>query len=198
MFNSKKVGSTVAVATFISLLGGCGSIGSDDDTWLTGNFIDSAVEGVEYRASGETGITDAEGTFRYKKGDSVSFSIGGIQLGTVAGDTLITPYSFSVSGGNEATDIVINIARLLQTLDEDGDPENGILITEAIRLEAENLTMMLDQSAETFAEDSAVAAAFTQLGAHLSYNFERVKSINDAMAHLDATLSGDSGSDGGD
>ena len=91
----------------------------------TGVFLDSAVEGLTYQSgSNPSGTTDANGTFMYMPGEILTFSIGGVVLGTLPdGAPVITPFDFG--GAAE------NIARFLQTLDADGDPSNGIDITAA-------------------------------------------------------------------
>ena len=48
-----------------------------------GVFIDSPVEGLGYQSGGRNpGTTDAEGMFVYEVGQTLSFSVGGVRLGT--------------------------------------------------------------------------------------------------------------------
>ncbi|MDO6694671.1 hypothetical protein Q4574_15345 [Aliiglaciecola sp. 3_MG-2023] len=173
------VGASVALT-----LTAC-SDSDDSGELIEGVFLDSAVEGLQYTTGTTSGITDDEGTFLYSEGDTVTFSIGNIQLGTVTGDAIVSPYSFATTN---STDIAINIARFLQTLDLDGDPSNGIEISENVRLEAENYTISFDIASAAFAENSEVTAALAQLASHLEYNYERMVSIDNAVAHLDTTL----------
>ncbi len=85
-------------------------------------------EGVDYStSSGLGGVTDSSGTFYYNSGDKVSFTIGGISLGSVTGAAKLTPVEVMGASGT-ADQKVINLSRLLQTLDADGDPSNGINI----------------------------------------------------------------------
>ena len=90
-----------------------------------GVFIDSPVEGLGYQSGSRTpGTTDAEGMFVYEIGQVLSFSVGGVELGSLPdGQALVTPYDFG-----EAAE---NIARLLQTLDADSNHLNGIDLTAA-------------------------------------------------------------------
>jgi hypothetical protein len=85
-----------------------------------GVFIDSPVEGLTYQSgSNPEGTTDANGMFDYTVGETLSFSVGGVQLGTLPdGQPVVTPYDFGAAAEN--------IARLLQTLDADGNHLNGI------------------------------------------------------------------------
>src|SRR5690606_38028911 len=80
---------------------------------------------------GRQGKTDDDGRFSYEEGESVSFSVGGIELGSAAGRAVITPADLIPdAGAGDAA--VLNIARLLQSLDADGNLLNGIQISAAM------------------------------------------------------------------
>jgi len=98
----------------------------------TGYFVDSAVAGVDFVSGGQTGTTDTAGTFTYEEGKQLSLSVGGVSLGTAKPDENVTPVDL-VSGGTSESDAVVNLARFLQTLDDDGDPTNGISIGETVK-----------------------------------------------------------------
>jgi hypothetical protein len=119
-------------------LSGCGGGSSDGDSvssdsaTSTGAFVDSAVSGVSYKTATQSGVTDADGHYDYLQGETVTFSMGGVIFPAVTATGTVTP--FDMAGTNDIEDdSVINIARLLQTLDDDGDAANGIQITETTR-----------------------------------------------------------------
>jgi len=118
---------------------------------LTGSFIDSPVEGIGYRTESiASGATDSQGRFSYLAGESVTFFIGDINLPLVAAGTVITP--FDIINTQDINDpSVVNMARLLQSLDEDGDPANGISIGDTAHLSATG--MSLDFASPTFDAD---------------------------------------------
>ena len=120
----------------------------------SGILLDSKVIGVTYTTPSHTGLTDADGTFQFQPGETVTFSIGGIVLGQTIGDSIITPLNLSDTG-DVAT--VTNMLRLLQTLDADGDPANGITITEAARTRAAGVSLSFDVSESAFAADQALS-----------------------------------------
>lgn len=93
---------------------------------MTGQFLDDVVEGLSYHcSSGRAGTTDADGYYTCDTGDEVSFSIGALSIGSVPAQThFITPYSFYPNDEGAA----LRLAQVLQSLDADGDPENGIVI----------------------------------------------------------------------
>jgi len=103
-----------------------------NNTTETGVFLDSAVQGISYVSGGVSGITDANGTFTYEVGSVVRFMIGDVVIGEAPGQSVITPIDL-VSGSDASHPTVINIVCFLLTLDEDGNPDNGIQISEAVR-----------------------------------------------------------------
>lgn len=122
---TKLLGSMALSALLMAGMSGCGS----DETVvaapaLTGYYVDSAVDGVDYStSSGLTGTTDTEGAFKFNSGDTVTFKIGNFVLRTQSGLT---------AGGviQEDKDEIIS---LLQSIDSDGDASNGITLTTATK-----------------------------------------------------------------
>ncbi len=99
----------------------------------TGTLTDSAVAGVRYETSGGySGTTDAQGHFLYNVGETVTFKIGDLTLGEITPsgtEATVTPIELATSAaGVVNTDKVTNLLVLLQSLDSDGDPDNGINI----------------------------------------------------------------------
>jgi len=112
----------------------------------TGFLIDAALSGVAYETPTHRGVTGPGGSFRYASGETVRFSLGGTTLGEVLGRARVTPFDLAgasvpvgmrdIAAALEDDDhpfhAVINSAVLLQSLDRDGDPGNGIEITPEI------------------------------------------------------------------
>ncbi|MCC5809088.1 MAG: carboxylesterase/lipase family protein [Ectothiorhodospiraceae bacterium] len=128
----------IVLSSALLLLSGCNSSSSSssDSDVLTGTFVDSAVSGLDYEGTEtQAGTTDDEGRFNYLEGETITFSIGDLELGAATGAEILTPLSIT-DGANAAGDQRVNNKLiLLQTLDADGDLNNGIQITEAIRAE---------------------------------------------------------------
>lgn len=111
-------------------------------TYNTGVFLDSPVKGLRYATPTLSGITDVDGRFNYNDGEVVTFSLGGTTIGSTPGSATVTPFSlYSVeppekeriitsalfNGKSVQTlDKALNIASLLQNLDADQNPDNGI------------------------------------------------------------------------
>lgn len=112
----------------------CGGGGSGSTTAKTGYFIDSAVQGLQYKSGALSGITDSGGTFQYEDGQPVTFSIGNLELGSVVvNNNRVFPVDLISGATDENHPKVSLMAQILQTLDSDGDASNGITITEAAR-----------------------------------------------------------------
>jgi len=147
----------------------------------TGVFVDSAVGGVTFRTtSGLSGTTNSNGEFSYVEGDIASFSIGDVDLGSVAASAVLTPVEV-MGATNTADQSVINLARLLQTLDTDGDPSNGIEITSNTSNALKGKSINFNMPVSSFSNDSTINQIQTAVGRSLT-------SATAAMAHLNSTM----------
>jgi hypothetical protein len=138
--------------------GGGGSSTSAGDTPVaaatqTGTFVDSAVAGLSYTtSSGMSGVTDAAGHFTFKEGDTVTFSLAGVALGSTTGAGFITPAHLA---NGEDTHKFSNLLILLQSLDTDGNPDNGITLPAGLAKSAiEGVVAQLNEDPTDF-EDAA-------------------------------------------
>lgn len=99
---------------------------------LTGVFSDSPVQGLHFETATQSGLTDANGRFRYQAGETVTFSLGATTIGSAPGAPEVTP--LDVVGATDVDDAearglmdrLTNILLFLQSLDRDQDPDNGI------------------------------------------------------------------------
>ena len=121
---------------FLSSCGGGG--GSSSNPTSTGVFVDSPVINIGYRTETQNGVTNSRGEFKYFPGETVTFFIGDLEFPSVLADERVTPLDMA-----DTDDVfhptVVNIARLLQTLDKDGDASNGITIADSARDHATQL-----------------------------------------------------------
>lgn len=141
----------------------CGGESSNIPTTKQGVFLDSAVSGLTYTSPSYSGITDANGTYDYKTGETITFSIGGIIIGSAIGATTLTPVSLVPTAINETHPSVVNITRFLLSLDEDNDPNNGIDISQATRDDAAALSIDFSPSITDFEIDSDLVTALNIL-----------------------------------
>jgi hypothetical protein len=176
------------ILTFLGItLAACGGGGGDphpdpdpiQKTTQIGVFIDSAVAGVDYVTETKFGVTNTAGEYEYLEGETVSFFIGDILLGTTVAGPVVTVINI-VDGATDATDPVVkNIIRLLVTLDADGDPSNGIDVSAA---QAAATGTHISVSSPTFESDvAALIVAVKGAGATLVDE-------NIAINHFNETL----------
>ncbi len=172
---------------------GCSSGGSSDSpVEMSGNFIDSAVEGLDYETPTKSGITDVDGFFEYQQGESITFSIGDLVLGECKGQEILTPIEIVYGASDENDPVVTNICRFLQSLDVDGDLENGIFISPEIRQEINGRNINFDMDSFEFDLDPDVIALFETLNAMglFSDGVERgLRPAAIAQSHMRVSLS---------
>jgi len=180
----------LTLCTSVIMLSACsgGGDGGPPQSSVTpsiGVFEDSAVAGLHYETPSYTGTTNSAGEFEYLPGESVTFSIGSIVLGSSVAGPMITPLSL-VPGANDATHpVVTNIVRLLLTMDEDANPDNGISISTAA------FTAAANQSVDFNAPDLAADPGMNDLLAALPGSPTLVDATT-AQTHFSATLASQS------
>lgn len=168
----------------ISLFGltACGGGSSSSVTFLDGIFKDSNVTGLSYSANAKSGITDA-GKFKYKEGEEITFSLGGINFGTALAKPVMTPVDL-VMGGTLSHIEVVNRVRLLMMLDEDNIPSNGIVISSKVQSKATEWGAVDFAAVDFLNEVNTIQLEATAEDgkAHL------LPSAIDAIAHLKTTM----------
>lgn len=116
-----------------------------------GLLIDSAVAGIRYEGDTHSGVTDYYGRFFYVEGETVKFYLGNLYLGEALGEEAVTLFELLGLEPPQGIEIlselskinyqyssqaslssVINLATLLQSLDDDNNPADGIHIQEDV------------------------------------------------------------------
>jgi len=177
----------LVLSIFIVLVTACGggSGGSPESPLvLEGRFVDSVVDGVEFSSATQKGMTTEGGKYKYVEGEEVTFSIGKVVLGSAIGKGFITPVDLVAGATDESNSSVVNIVRLLLSLDEDRKAENGISISSNI---TEGAVTEIDftQSPSEFETNAAVLALLQRQAPDLSLVSEGL-----ARAHLKESLAG--------
>ncbi len=170
---------------------------TSSETITYGYLSDSLINGIEYQCGdikGITGDNGQDGSFQYKSDCVVQFYIGKIYLGDINGTKLLPELKIYpadiVDSTLRSTDTnntkVVNFARFLQSIDEDDNITNGIVISETTR--------------EIFNTVTAHEIDFRTnitLNDELTYNLLKafptrtLRSITSAINHLNDTLISD-------
>jgi hypothetical protein len=110
-----------------------------------GFFLDSPVANVDYRTATRTGSTDGTGRFTYNPSETVTFHIGDLDFPSAGAQRYVTPLTLADTD-NPRDSRVVNMLRLLQTLDKDGNPDNGITISDMAKSNASQVDFDLSES----------------------------------------------------
>ncbi len=94
------------------------------------------IAGLRFDTPTCSGVTDQAGGFRFCDGEIVTFSVGDVVVGTARGAERLTVADLVARVDGNIAKVadpgLTNIARFLLTLDEDGNPDNGITLTPEI------------------------------------------------------------------
>ena len=155
-----------------------------------GQLIDGIVVGVKYvTSSGLEGYTNDQGQFEYHPGDQVTFSIGNVEIGTLDTDSMSDNSAAFLQdiagvGLHDLNDEYLeNMAVFLQSLDNNSDAYDGIVVTQAMH--------------DAFSDDSFDLATMSEaeLVAVLEENGITAVTEAEAMQHVKDMIIQHSGQD---
>ena len=176
----KKILTMSAITVSLLFVVGCGGGSSSTASVETGKayYLDSAVSGVNYKCGSQEGITGANGEFTFEVGQSCTFYLGDIKLRDMDKALL--------KDGAKIVEDDIKIATLLQSLDVDGNPDNGITLTPEV-VEAAVATLNEDGNAKLPSTQAEVGALVASVENNVT-NFEgHVVTEEQAQSHLVST-----------
>lgn len=173
------------------LLNACGGGGTSTVQTATGYFIDSAVSGVQYVSGNQSGITGQDGSFVYEVGQPVTFKLGNVVLGSVTVDQNKRVFPVDLINGavDENHPKVSLMARLLQTLDSDNDPSNGITIDEAGRTRINQLITLANT--DLAAATSALNNSLNLIGETAAKDHLRANLVKEFAGRWTGSYAGD-------
>jgi len=180
----KKIIPYLVALVAIAGLGGCGGGGGGDSVSGgagTAFYLDSPVIGARYSCGGYSGYTGEEGQFTFEYGQGCTLGVGGITLRTVGATEL--------HNGKKIVEIDDFAARLLQSLDYDANPDNGIYIApEVDAAMADMLAAGAYDPEKVLTDDLTLAILLEEIRAKVP-GFEGVlKTTEEAKAHACATV----------
>ena len=155
---------------------------------LTGVFVDSPVEGLQWLSGNMSGNTDVTGAFEYISGATVKFYVGDILIGEATGNSIIIPLDL-VGGAEDINNTTaINIVRFLLTLDDDNDSSNGIRILQASSDLALGASIDFTQSTPDFTGSGNVQSLISTLTSVTEAGPRALVSVFDALSHAENTM----------
>ena len=94
------------------------------------------IVGLRFETPSGTGVTDPAGLFEYRDGEVITFLVGSLVVGSARGAERLTVADIVARVDGQLHKLadpgLTNIARFLQTLDVDGNCDNGITLTPEI------------------------------------------------------------------
>ncbi len=176
---------TISLVTSAFLIG-CGSDSSTTADSQTGYFIDAPVTGLSYKtSSGFTGTTDNKGSFQYKEGEKVEFSIGKLKIGEAqpTQEGLVSPRELT-----DDEEKIKLILRTLQALDVDNNTSNGITIPTSVITALENIDE--DVTITNLENESEILDISSDLAEHIDEDYDGVIDVNEteAVTHYENNL----------
>ena len=131
------------------------------------------IIGLKFETPSESGVTDEKGQFKYRNGETVTFSLGDVVLGSaMASDHLNLAQIVSGVAGNidkVRNPELVNLVRFLETLDQDGNIENGVTITPAESKLIGRHPIEFRQSEDAFSRDFTVTGLLSELNSNKEY-----------------------------
>jgi hypothetical protein len=178
----------------VALTIGCGDDsepagpGTGGTLFNQGIFVDAPCAGLDYIAARGTddeikGVTDASGTFTYVPGQNVVFLVGGLCLGDAPASARMNPLQL-VDASDVTAPAATNIARLLQTLDDDANSSNGIQISAAVREAASSHWLDFSLPVDSFATDALTVGIVQVLTTATQAGERPLVSAAEAQANL--------------
>ncbi len=177
------IGGAVAALALAVALQGCGGGGSSSipgagvASSTVGYFVDAPVAGAGYTtSSGLTGITGSDGSFTYKTGDTVTFTVLGMPLGNavvIPVNGVVTPVTITGEAPSGSAVTATNapkaaaIAQFLQTLGEVGSSSSSNA-SGSIVLPSGTAASNLQQRLATLDAQGGISAVVTGLQTALS------------------------------
>jgi YD repeat-containing protein len=207
-FGCRPVTAVCAAACVAACGGGTGGFDpSAQSPVLIGHFSDGSVDGLGYSTRTLSGVTDSGGAFRYRQGETVAFSIGDAVIGQVPGaaeidaldlvagapvfvtrTTMLNAFGELDSGTRDAELIAfnrfLNIIGLLQTIDVDSNPDNGISIDQNLAAMFSGIQLNLESSFETFRSAQPLKGILHQASAQGLLRTAQFRKVGRTLDHF--------------
>jgi hypothetical protein len=173
--------SSAVVASMVVGLSGCGSSSTPSATTDTGTgyYVDSAVSGVTYKCGSLSGTTDKDGKFTFEKGKECSFEVAGVPLRNISADKL--------ADGIKVVEDNVSVAKLLQSIDNDGNPDNGIQITDEVVKVLQEAIEEYKNPTVILADTSVLEEAVADIENNVTTFEGHVKTCEEVKGHLTKT-----------
>lgn len=181
--------SVLAIAISVAGCGGGGKKTAGPKVF-SGVFKDSNVQGLYYVSGRQKNITGVNGEYKYEENSNITFSIGGVNLGTAKAKAVMTPKDL-VAGGEADSSAVLNRVRFLMTLDNNANASDGIIFSPKFQNIAKENIENASWKAIDFASDdfeNQVTPVLIAVAVAEGDSSRGLTSVEDALTHFTRTL----------
>lgn len=173
----------------VAMLAGCGAGGTEEavEVSTTGVFRDSPVAGLWYQSTTGNHYTDSKGRFDYKPGETYTFFVGSVKLGSFTptrDNATVTPANLAATeAADDRERVILNLTRFLMTVDQNRDPSDGITVSPEMDEDALKWPQLTfsDTDALTSTKAQTIMLGFT--GPTPATSFEGISGLNGATAY---------------
>jgi len=162
-----KIWTKVVMSVVLAFGMACGVSAQTGTREQRTGVLAGPIIGIKYATATGSGVTNEKGEFKYRAGETVTFSVGDVVLGSARANQRMNLAQLvdRVRGDiNKLRDpIITNMARFVQTLDQDGDVENGVTIAPQVHTIIGRRPLNFNQSEDAFARDYTIVGAIEEL-----------------------------------
>ncbi len=162
-----KIWMKVVMSVVLAFGSACGLSAQTATREVRTGVLAGPIIGIKYETASGSGMTNEKGEFKYRAGETVTFSVGGIVLGSTRANQRVNLAQLvdRVRGNIDKLrdPIITNMARFVQTLDQDGDIENGVTIAPQAHTIIGRRPLNFNQSEEAFARDFTLVGVLDEL-----------------------------------
>ena len=195
----KPIKTLLALSTVSILLAACSSDGNNnpdqpnptppvtlptvtpEPTANTGT-LEGPITGISFTTDSIEGETSATGTFNYESSENISFNLGAIEFNTPStAYPHMTTLDFVESDATNGNAAAINITRLLMSLDDNENLDDGVQITQDVIDQASD-NFDFDQPSDDFTTN--IATYLEQLSSGKTGGARALTSSEDAIEYL--------------
>ncbi|RBW46344.1 hypothetical protein DS885_08740 [Psychromonas sp. B3M02] len=128
-----KLTKVLALSASVALTTACNEDSTDsvELSDVMNGQLEVAVSGLAYSTDTLSGTTDESGSFEYRDGETITFSLAGYSLSEVVADSSIT-ISDLVEESSARQTQSIKLLKMMLALDDDGDIYNGLSLDTSV------------------------------------------------------------------
>ena len=142
-----------------------GKDNSNKASIMIGQLIGCPMAGIDFQTESVKGITGKRGEFQYREGETITFSIGDLNLGTARVTSKLSLIDIVPDASGAGDHRVVNLGILLQSLDHHGDLNADLNVSAETSAIVSKFAagINFNQTPKVFVKDAEIIAMFSAL-----------------------------------